>query len=181
MEGNIPKGPPAVIAMPPSINRAPPRVPSTAKLQPDKSMAVKPKRPLNIQIADSIKRARAEKLVSKLAHTLSAILPEVEGSEIKFTKKEVFLDSKKIGDVQVDFEMVKVRIWLQHLGYPFGSLGPDELKDIFEVDRTEFEKMLEDANYLVLMGLQQRTLSHIGICFYKDFEIRMPPSFPLKE
>ena len=184
MGGNQPKKPPSVIAMPPSPSRIPgpsQTIPGRAKPAPDRPGIIIPKRPMKLSIDDSVKRAGATKMVITLARALCTVHPDALKSEIKFKSKVIFLDSKKIGDVQVDKEMVKVRIWLQNLGYPFGSLGPDELKDVFEMNPTEFGKMLENANYLVLMGLQQGALSHIGLCFYKDFETRVVPSFPLRD
>ncbi len=184
MGGNRNNGPPAVIAMSPTPSRMPgpsQKMPPSAKPAPDRPGIIIPKRPMKLSIDDSVKRAGATKMVITLARALCTVHPDALESEIKFKSKAIFLDSKKIGDVQVAFEMVKVRIWLQNLGYPFGSLGPDELKDVFEIDRTKFGKMLENANYLVLMGLQQGALSHIGLCFYKDFETRVVPSFPLRD
>jgi hypothetical protein len=184
MGENRNNGPPAVIAMSPTPSRMPApsqKMPPSAKPAPDRSRAVQPRRPLNLRIDGAIKRANAGPMVAKIARAVSAIHPEAEGSEIKFTKEEVFLDSKKIGDIRIDQDMVKVRIWLQNLGYFSGSLGPDELGDVFEINRQQFEEVIKKSNYLVILGLQQGNLAHVGLCFYKDFETRMPPAFPLKE
>gem|GEM_PF-6582769 len=180
MGRNTPKEPPSVIPMPPAFSRHPPKVLSTAKPQPDRNRRIKPKKPVRIIVNDAIKRANAGPMAAKLARALSVIHPEAEGSEIRFTKDEVFLDSKKIGDIRIDQDMVKVRIWLQYLGYISGSIGPDELGGVFEINRQQFSDLMKQSNYLVLMGLQQGALSHIGLCFYKDFETRVAPSFPLR-
>jgi hypothetical protein len=183
MGGNELKESPAVIALGPTPSKTPaPAAMSKAKLPPEPpSRTVIPRRPMNIRIDDSIKRARGSKMVIKLAQALCVIHPEALGGEIKFTQEAIFLNSKKIGDIRVDQESVKARIWLQNLGYSFGSLGPNELGDVFEIDAQTFERTMENSNYLVIMGLQQGTLAHVGLCFYKDFKTRVPPSFPLKE
>ncbi|MCP4646912.1 MAG: hypothetical protein GY852_04145 [bacterium] len=171
---------PAIIALGPTPSRMPKSAIFQAKPAPDGPGIVQPKRPMNLNIDDSIKRARGTEMAIRLSRALCLIHPEALEGEIKFTQEAIFLNSKKIGDITVDQESVKARIWLQYLGYPFGSLGPKELGDVFEIDAQAFEQNMEKSNYLVMLGLQQGTLDHVGICLYKDFETRVPPAFPLK-
>jgi hypothetical protein len=182
MGENTLKERPAVIALGPSLSRTPkPIAPSSAKPAPDRPRTVVPRRPMNIRIDDSIKRERGSKMVIELAQALCVIHPEAQEGEIRFTQEAIFLNSRKIGDVRVDQDSVKARIWLQNLGYSLGSLGPNELGEVFEIDAQTFEGTMEKSNYLVIMGLHQGKLSHVGLCFYKDFKTRVPPSFPLRE
>ncbi|MBD3398367.1 hypothetical protein GF412_04080 [Candidatus Micrarchaeota archaeon] len=179
MGGKQKKEPAAAIALPPVLGKRPRAPPPGKKLPPDR-MPGKKAGP-SILVDESIEREGSKRMVVRIARALSSIHPECMGSEIQFRKDAVLLNSKKIGDVSVDVQMVKVRIWFNNLGYPLGSLGPEELGHVFEIDPAKFQDAMGQGNYLVLMGLHQETLSHIGLSFYKDFKTRVRPPFPLKQ
>ena len=175
------------ISLPPILESDRTKNGFTRAQKPHSEGFIQPKRPeqsplaragLKCSISDELKLFGASALFRKMAQVLAYVHPESGGNTVYFKQDEILLGSKKIGDVSFEGGALKARIWFHNLGYPIGSLPPEDFQKFFKFAPLKYEEFCGSASYLAMMGVHSQGKSHLGLFFYKDFETRLREYFP---
>ncbi len=107
-------------------------------------------------------------LISLLSSTLSRLDTEADGGKISFTDAGVFLQSKKIGEIEKIPGGANMRIWLNELGIARDSFPTSAIFGMFNISQSFLATAIEKANYFSLLAEVRESRSTIKICFHRE-------------
>ena len=110
-------------------------------------------------------------IVNGLSKVLCKIYPEAEGKALTFTIKGIFLDSKKIGEVEITSQTVKLRIWMHKLDYTMATLPSPVIFGLFNISESLIlvaKKQAEYASLFTEVANTNQKSEVIWVCFHKS-------------